>query len=70
MLTRIVRSPDGKVAVDPTGKRAGRGAYLCERAACWDKAIHTNLLERALQTSVSEMEKEALAAHRPDETTD
>ncbi|MDX1688827.1 MAG: YlxR family protein [Candidatus Promineifilaceae bacterium] len=64
-LTRIVRSPEGKVAVDPTGKRPGRGAYLCEQPACWDKALHTNLLDRALQTSVSDAEKEALAAYRP-----
>ena len=69
-LTRIVRSPEGNVAVDLTGKQPGRGAYLCEQPACWDKAIHTNLLDRALQTSVSEAEKEVLAACRPDDPTD
>lgn len=69
-LTRIVRSPDGEVAVDLTGKRPGRGAYLCEKRACWEKALHTNLLDRALQTSVSDAEKETLARHGPVDMTE
>ena len=37
-LVRIVRSPEGEVSVDLTGKRSGRGAYLCPSAACLAKA--------------------------------
>lgn len=65
-LTRIVRTPDG-VVVDVTGKRTGRGAYLCDRPGCWDKALQSNLLDRALKSAISAAEKEALAASRPRE---
>ncbi len=51
-LVRIVRPPDGPVAVDPTGKRNGRGAYLCDRPTCWERAIGTPLLARALKTEL------------------
>jgi predicted RNA-binding protein YlxR (DUF448 family) len=46
---RIVRSPDGAVGVDPTGKRSGRGAYLCEARDCWQTALRRSLLPRALK---------------------
>lgn len=52
-LTRIVRDPDGGVAIDPTGKRNGRGAYLCERATCWDRALATPLLAKALNADIA-----------------
>lgn len=51
-LTRIVRSPEGEVAIDPTGKRNGRGAYLCEKPGCWDRALSSPLLSRALNTEI------------------
>jgi predicted RNA-binding protein YlxR (DUF448 family) len=38
-LIRVVRSPDGSVYVDETGKAHGRGAYLCRDRACWERAI-------------------------------
>ena len=37
-LLRVVRAPDGTVAIDPTGRAPGRGAYLCRDASCWDAA--------------------------------
>lgn len=52
-LTRIVRGPEGDVAIDPTGKRNGRGAYLCDKAACWDRAVSSPLLARALNTEIA-----------------
>ena len=64
-LTRLVRSPDTGIVVDPTGKKAGRGAYLCDRRECWEKILNSNLLDRALRTKLSVAEKEALAAFRP-----
>jgi predicted RNA-binding protein YlxR (DUF448 family) len=47
---RLVRTPDGAVTVDPTGRLAGRGAYVCRTAACLDKAISKGALSRALRT--------------------
>jgi predicted RNA-binding protein YlxR (DUF448 family) len=46
---RLVRDAEGHVALDPTGKRAGRGAYLCHDPACWDQALRRHGLERALR---------------------
>lgn len=48
-LVRLVRSADGRVAIDPKGKQAGRGAYLCHDPACWDQALRKRGLERALK---------------------
>ena len=63
-LIRIVRSPEHEVSVDPTGKRNGRGAYLCHKASCWERALRTPILARALNTELndetrSELEKYA-----------
>jgi predicted RNA-binding protein YlxR (DUF448 family) len=48
-LTRIVRTPGGEVLVDETGKANGRGAYLCNDRACWDRAIKGRVLNHALK---------------------
>lgn len=52
-LLRIVRSPEGEVSVDRTGKASGRGAYICVGVECLNKAQKTKALERALEHSVS-----------------
>ena len=52
-LTRIVRTPGGEVLIDPTGKQNGRGAYLCDRKACWDRALATQVLSRALNVELT-----------------
>jgi uncharacterized protein len=65
-LSRLVRQPDGQVAVDPTGKQNGRGAYLCHQPDCWDKAVQTDILSKALQTTITQENKAALATHRPE----
>lgn len=65
-LTRLVRTPDSGVVVDPTGKLNGRGAYLCDQAACWDKALrHPGILNQALNSELSDGELAGIAAHRP-----
>jgi hypothetical protein len=65
-LTRIVRTPDEGVVIDPTGKRNGRGAYLCDQVSCWNKALQKpRLLNQALMTEVTESEKEEIASHKP-----
>lgn len=48
-LIRIVRDSEGRVSIDSTGKRAGRGAYLCHEPACWEQALRRHALERALR---------------------
>ncbi len=48
-LIRLVRTAEGTVEVDPTGKRAGRGAYLCARMSCWTRGINEKTLVRALR---------------------
>ena len=48
-LIRLVRTPEGAVEVDPTGKRNGRGAYLCNRMACWERGVDQRVLGRALR---------------------
>ena len=54
MLIRIVRSPDGDYAVDSTGKKNGRGAYLCKEKSCLEKAIKGKALERAFSAVIPE----------------
>jgi len=64
-LHRIVRSPDGAVRYDPTGKAPGRGAYVCGRPGCLELAGKRRALQRALRTAdAAEMERamEALRA--------
>lgn len=52
-LVRIVRTPEESVAVDETGKRSGRGAYLCPKRDCWEKALAKGRVSRALRVSIS-----------------
>jgi hypothetical protein len=51
-LTRIVRAPDGRVAVDPTGKVAGRGTYICDDPACREPLRLADAVKRALGAAV------------------
>ena len=62
-LTRIVRTPEGVVETDPTGKRNGRGAYLCDRPPCWDRALSTGALARALKTTIDADVADRLRQH-------
>lgn len=62
-LVRVVRAPDGQVSIDETGKKAGRGAYLCHKPTCWQKAIAGKQLEHALKISLTGEAKQTLAAY-------
>ncbi|MGE5653186.1 MAG: RNase P modulator RnpM [Bacillota bacterium] len=53
-LIRVVRTPDGEVLIDPTGKKAGRGAYLCAQVACLEQAVKRKSLQRALEHDLPE----------------
>ncbi len=52
-LLRIVRTPQGEVVLDLSGKKAGRGAYICTQSACMKKALKGKRLEKNLQHPVS-----------------
>lgn len=62
-LVRIVRTPSGRVQVDPTGKGAGRGAYLCPHRPCWEEALRRRRLQHALKTTLAEEDTAALRAY-------
>ena len=51
-LVRVVRSPQGEIALDRVGKMPGRGAYLCPSAQCLAKARKARRLERALEAQI------------------
>ncbi|MCL6475387.1 MAG: YlxR family protein [Firmicutes bacterium] len=51
-LMRVVRTPEGTVEVDLTGKKAGRGAYVCRSVSCVEKALKANKLERSLKVAL------------------
>ena len=61
-LVRIVCSKDGAIAVDETGKAAGRGAYVCPRRECLERAVKSRALERAFSSKVEKAVFDALAA--------
>ena len=51
-LVRIVRSPEGQVSLDRSGRMNGRGAYLCRNPECLRRAVKAKALERAFETAV------------------
>ena len=61
-LIRIVRTPEGETLIDPTGKKSGRGAYVCRSSECLKRAIKQKQLERQLQVSLTDEVNEALIA--------
>lgn len=58
-LIRLVRTDQG-VVIDPTGKLHGRGAYLCDKPECWQRAATTDILGRALRTTLTDADRERL----------
>ncbi len=59
-LLRVARSPEGVVSLDPTGKKPGRGAYVCYHADCLKRALKQRQLDRALDAHLDEAANEAL----------
>lgn len=62
-MVRVVRTLSGRVEVDPTGKRSGRGAYLCKKVDCWEKALQRSALSRALKAELVPEDREELLRH-------
>jgi uncharacterized protein len=63
-LFRVVRSEEG-VSVDPSGKLNGRGAYLCERKLCWERAVSGDVLAKALRVTLTDTDRERLRQAMP-----
>ena len=61
-LLRVVRAPDGSVSLDFTGKKSGRGAYICKYVACLKQARRTRRLSRTLECDIPDAVYEAMEA--------
>ena len=60
-MIRVIRTPEGEVLIDRTGKKNGRGAYLCaDEPECLTKAVKKKALEKSLKTAIPENLAEAL----------
>jgi predicted RNA-binding protein YlxR (DUF448 family) len=59
-LVRLVRLADNSVEVDTSGKKAGRGAYLCRSPECWEIGLKGNRLDHNLQTTITPENREQL----------
>ncbi len=62
-MIRVIRTPEESIVIDTTGKKNGRGAYICKSAECFQKAVKNRGLERSLKVSIphevyEELEKE------------
>lgn len=53
-MIRVLRTPEGEIVIDATGKKNGRGAYICNSVACLQKAVRTTGLERSLKVTIPE----------------
>ena len=53
-LVRIVRSPEGEISLDLTGRKNGRGSYICRSVSCFDKALKKKAFDRAFGVSLPE----------------
>ena len=61
LLIRVVRTPEGNVQLDFSGKLSGRGAYICPKADCLKKAQKAKSLERSLEVPIPEEVYERLS---------
>jgi predicted RNA-binding protein YlxR (DUF448 family) len=52
-LLRIIKTPEGNIEIDVTGKKSGRGAYLCYNKECFEKAAKKGKLNNALKVEIS-----------------
>lgn len=59
-MIRVLKTPEDEIIIDPTGKKNGRGAYICPSLECLKKAVKTKGLERSLNVSIPKELVEAL----------
>ena len=62
-LIRLVRAENGAAEVDISGKKPGRGAYLCPNKVCWELVLKKNRLEYALRTKLSDDNRQILTEY-------
>lgn len=67
-LMRAVKSPEGEISLDFTGKKAGRGAYICRCADCFEKARKARKLEKSFSCRIDESVYEVMADELRKET--
>jgi predicted RNA-binding protein YlxR (DUF448 family) len=65
-LIRLVRIADGSIEIDTSGKKAGRGAYICRARDCWQSGLKGGRLERALRATISQGSRESLISYGED----
>ena len=65
-LVRVVRTPENEVIIDLTGKKSGRGAYVCRDKACLKKAIKAKRIQSNLEVQISDELIEALSKELED----
>ena len=53
-MLRVLKTPEDEICLDKTGRKNGRGAYICLNQACLEKAKKTKALERSLKTEIPE----------------
>ncbi|MCQ2495363.1 MAG: YlxR family protein [Lachnospiraceae bacterium] len=53
-MIRVILDPEGNIDLDDTGKRNGRGAYICKKRECFRKAVKSKGLEKSLKCSIPE----------------
>ncbi len=53
-MLRVLRTPEGEITLDFTGKKSGRGAYICPKAACLKRARKSRRIDRALECDIPE----------------
>ncbi|MGI6678862.1 MAG: RNase P modulator RnpM [Dehalobacterium sp.] len=66
-LIRVVKTPEDLILIDTTGKKSGRGAYVCPDKSCLQLAINSKGLEKSLQTKIAPEIYENLKSQMPKE---
>ena len=59
-MMRVLKTPEGEIVLDVTGRKNGRGAYLCRSRECFQKAVKSRGLERSLKAQIPAEVYEAL----------
>ena len=65
-LIRLVRIANGAIEIDTSGKRPGRGAYLCKNLECWQAGLRGNRLDYTLRTTITKEDREKLMRYSKD----
>ncbi len=60
VLIRVIKTQEGEISIDTTGKANGRGAYICNNADCLSKALKNRGLERSLKAQIPEEVRDRL----------